>query len=176
VADVIEMTVEVPTRRASVEADDLRAQYLREYAGSLRLAYLLTGDRQAAEDLVQEAFVRIFSRPRRLQDASAFPAYIRRTITNLAFSRGRSANRERLRVERVAREDNAPDGAVAEDASCELLSALDVLPDRQRAAVVMRFWLDLGEREMAQILRCRPGTVKSLLSRALATLRGELDA
>jgi RNA polymerase sigma factor (sigma-70 family) len=65
---------------------------------------------------------------------------------------------------------------VGDDGSRELLSALDVLPDRQRAAVVMRFWLDLGEREMAQILRCRPGTVKSLLSRALATLREAMDS
>jgi RNA polymerase sigma factor (sigma-70 family) len=174
-AEVVDMTVEVAAARPALAADDLRAQYLHEYAGSLRLAFLLTGNAAAAEDLVQEAFVRIFSRPRRLQDPRAFPAYVRRTITNLAFSKGRSAARERLRNERVAGGMPSVVEVDLDASSRELLGALDVLPDRQRAAVVMRFWLDLGEREMSQILRCRPGTVKSLLSRALVTLREELD-
>ncbi len=166
----MKLGVELAPRVAAT--DDLRGRYLEEYPASVRLAYLLTGDRASAEDLVQEAFVRIFSKPRRIQDPQAFPAYVRRTITNLAFSRARSSRRERLREERVS---ISVDGEVPVDAdSRELLQALDVLPDRQRAAIVLRYWLDLSEREMADALRCRPGTVKSLLSRALETLRTEL--
>jgi RNA polymerase sigma-70 factor (sigma-E family) len=179
-AEAVDVTLEVVSLASPAPTADLEARYVEAYPSSLRLAFLLTGDRQSAEDLVQEAFVRIFSRPRRLQDPAAFPSYVRRTITNLAFSRGRSAARERLRTERAA---NAAVGSAGSDATQleldlsnrELLAALDVLPDRQRTAVVLRFWLDLGEREMAQLLRCRPGTVKSLLSRALATLRNELE-
>src|SRR5689334_19170417 len=100
-AEAVELGVELAPAYATT--DELRRRYLEHYASSVRLAFLLTGDRASAEDLVQEAFVRIFSRPRRVQDAAAFPTYVRRTITNLAFSRARSAKRERERVERAHR-------------------------------------------------------------------------
>ena len=174
-ADVVGVTLDLVSAEARASTLDLEGRYLAAYPSSLRLAYLLTGDRQSAEDLVQEAFVRIFSRPRRLKDPAAFPSYVRQTITNLALSRGRASARERVRTDRVAAEAASAVELDLDLSSRELLAALDVLPDRQRTAVVLRFWLDLGEREMAQLLRCRPGTVKSLLSRALETLRSELD-
>jgi RNA polymerase sigma-70 factor (sigma-E family) len=174
-AEAVELGAELA--RSTATSDELRRRYLEQYPSSIRYAFLLTGDRAAAEDLVQEAFVRIFSRPRRVQNAAAFPSYVRRTITNLAFSGTRTAARERQRTERAQRLA-LPSSETADEleaGSRDLLHALDVLPDRQRAAVVLRFWLDLSEREMAEVLRCRPGTVKSLLSRALDTLRTELD-
>ena len=175
-AETVKVTVEAVPLGARSASRDLEARYLEAYPASLRLAYLLTGDRQSAEDLVQEAFVRIFSRPRRLLEPAAFPGYVRKTITNLALSRGRSSARERVRMNRVAGEAPTTVDLDLDLSSRELLAALDVLPDRQRTAVVLRFWLDLGEREMAQMLRCRPGTVKSLLSRPLATLKTELES
>jgi RNA polymerase sigma-70 factor (sigma-E family) len=148
--------------------------YLRHADGAVRLAYLLTGDRALAEDLVQDAFVRLVGRLAHLRDEAAFEAYLRRTVVNLARSHWR-----RLGVERAyARRAGAPrpDASAAPDPDDRdaLWHALGALPARQRAALVLRFYEDLSERQIAEILRCRPGTVKSLVSRGLARLRTQI--
>jgi RNA polymerase sigma-70 factor (sigma-E family) len=152
------------------------AELYEQTAGDgLRLAYLLTGDRALAQDLVQDAFVRLAGRLAHLRDPGAFPAYLRRTIVNLARMQFR-----RRRVERafLARQAHMRPGLAAEPdlAEAEMLRvALMHLSARQRAAVVLRFYEDITDSQTAQILGCRPGTVRSLVSRAMKTLRQEVQ-
>jgi RNA polymerase sigma-70 factor (sigma-E family) len=148
--------------------------YLRHADGAVRLAYLLTGDRALAEDLVQEAFVRLAGRLVHLRDPGAFDAYLRRTVVNLSRSHFR-----RRRVERayLRREEGAfrPEAGQPDlDQRRDLWEALGKLSYRQRAALVLRFYEDLPEERIAEVLNCRPGTVKSLVSRGLEVLRTEM--
>jgi RNA polymerase sigma-70 factor (sigma-E family) len=146
--------------------------YARHVPDAVRLAYLLTGNRNLAEDLAQEAFVRMYGRFQDLRNPDAFPAYLRRTVVNLANSHFRRVKVERAYLEREGRMVEAP--AADPDDRQRVREALQRLPLRQRAAVILRYYEDLPEAQTAEILRCRPGTVKSLLSRGLDALRGEL--
>lgn len=139
--------------------------------GLLRTACLLTGDRHAAEDLVQEVLEQMYVRWRRID---GYPeAYARRALVN------RSANRWRLRGRRpeapLAHHDRAApdhsDGVAVRDT---VLAALRDLPPQQRAAVVLRYWDDLPVHEVAAALGCSDGTVKSNASRGLDRLRAVL--
>src|SRR5262245_13830358 len=147
--------------------------YARHGPAASRLAYLLTGDRATAEDLVQEAFVRVFGRFRDLRDPDAFEWYLRRTLVNLANSHFRRLRTEREYVRRRRVESPAP--SIPDVASRdEMWRALQRLPARQRGAIVLRFYEDLSEAATAEVLRCPAGTVKSLVSRGLARLRTEV--
>lgn len=162
---------------ATATSGRLGELYLRHADGAARLAYLLTGDREVAEDIVQDAFVRLAGRLAHLRDPTAFDAYLRRTVVNLSRSywRRKKVERAYLRREEAA---IAPDAQRAQSPSFEdrelLWRAMDGLSDRQRAAVVLRFYEDLSEADTAELLRCRPGTVKSLVSRGLAAMRQEI--
>lgn len=141
---------------------------------AVRLAYLLTGDAMLAEDLVQEAFIRLAGRLADLRNPDAFGAYLRTTLVNLArmHARRRRLEQRWLRREQAA---PAPEAELPDVATYEQMKqALLQLPERQRAALVLRYYEDLSERQIADILRCRPGTVKSLLHRGLAALRSEI--
>jgi RNA polymerase sigma-70 factor (sigma-E family) len=145
--------------------------YVRDAPGGIRLAYLLTGDRALAEDLVHEAFLRFVGRLHFVRDPEAFDGYLRRTIVNLSKNhfRRRAVERSYLaRETRAAEERHDPDVATYET----MRSALLTLPIRQRAAIVLRYYEDLPEAEIADLLRCRPATVRSLVARGLETLRG----
>jgi RNA polymerase sigma-70 factor (sigma-E family) len=145
--------------------------YARSAPGGIRLAYLLTGDRAVAEDLVQEAFVRFVGRLRFLRDPDAFEPYLRRTIVNLSKNHFRRRAVERAYLER--------EGPRAEGVSTDpdvatydtLRSALLRLPLRQRTALVLRYFEDLPDATIAELLRCRPATVRSLVARGLEALR-----
>jgi RNA polymerase sigma-70 factor (sigma-E family) len=156
------------------ERDRLADLYVAYAPEGIRLAFLLTGDRALAEDLVQEAFARLVGRLHHLRDPGAFGAYLRRTIVNLATSHFRHRRVERAYLEREAaapsREGNANE-ALDEEMHAVLLS----LPQRQRAAIVLRFYEDLSDIQTAEILRCSAGTVRSLVSRAMKTLREALE-
>lgn len=145
--------------------------YVRCAPGGFRLAYLLTGDRSVAEDLVQEAFVRFVGRLRFLREADAFDAYMRRTIVNLSKNLFRRRAVERRYLERHGREPEALSPEPGVSTYQTLRAALLGLPVRQRAALVLRYYEDLPEIQIAEILRCRPATVRSLISRGLHTLR-----
>jgi RNA polymerase sigma-70 factor (sigma-E family) len=140
------------------------------WSGLVRLGYALTGDLQLAEDLAQTAFARAYASWGRVRTADNPDAYLRRIVVN--------ANRNRFRRLRVGEVLTAtlPD-IVAGDNSDQrgdraaLAAALMQLPYGQRAAVVLRYWLDLSETETAAILGCSVGNVKSQASRALAKLR-----
>jgi RNA polymerase sigma-70 factor (sigma-E family) len=137
-----------------------------------RLAYLLTGDRALAEDLVHEAFVRMFGRFRDLRQPDAFRAYLRATVVNLARSHFRRRKVERAYLERAGR---TPPPASEDPADRrEMWDVLQRLQPRQRAAIVLRFYEDLTEAQTAEILGCEVGTVKSLVSRGLDRLRAEI--
>ena len=165
------------SRPAPIRAADARtavtALYQVHAVGLIRLAVVMTGDRQAAEDVVQEAFCGLFRRWAHLADKDKALSYVRSSALNGC----RSELRRRIRNERRASRDTAPaDAESAEYAALvgeehrEVLAALRRLPRRQREALVLRFYLDLSEPEIAAAMGISPGTVKSTTSRALAAL------
>jgi RNA polymerase sigma-70 factor (sigma-E family) len=148
--------------------------YERHAPAAGRLAYLLTGDRAQAEDLVQEAFVRMVGRFRHLRIPDAFDSYLRRTIVNLHTSQLRRKRFERAYLERQKHAPGLTDTMPDLGAREELWLALRRLPVRQRAAVVLRYYEDLSERDAADALRCSEAAVKSLVARGMETLREQI--
>ncbi len=155
-----------------IEGGVLADLYVRNAGGALRLAYLLTGDASEAEDLVQDAFVRLAGRLLHFRDPGGFDAYLRRTIVNLARSHFRRRAIERRFIERQTEAPplDAPDLSDRE----AMRRALMALPVRQRTAIVLRYFEDLSEADTAGLMRCRPAAVKSLVSRAMSSLRKTL--
>ena len=158
--------------RVDPERGAMAELYVRYMPAAIRLAYLLTGDRQQGEDLAHEAFVRCVGRFAHIRAREAFDAYLRRAIVNLHTSglRRRYVERAWLRTEgRRAAETTAsmPDVGASED----LWRALATLPARQRAALVLRYYEDLSERETATVLGCSVAAVKSLVARGSNGLR-----
>lgn len=145
--------------------------FAAQYASLVRLAGLLGAD--DPEDIAQEAFARLHSR--RLREDGAALGYLRATVCNLTRNRLRH-----LRLVRLRRPD-PPDPVPSSEHSVlvaeehrVLLDALDRLPRRQREALVLRYWLDLSEREIADAMGVSPGSVKTHASRGLAALRENL--
>ena len=161
---------------ATADTGRLGELYLRHADDAVRLAYLLTGDHALAEDLVQDAFVRLAGRLVHLRDPGAFQAYLRRTVVNLSHSHFRRRRVERAYLERERSSawlaPQWPDRPL-EDRE-DLWRALGRLSGRQRAALVLRFYEDLTERQTAKALGCAIGTVKSLVFRGLQALREEI--
>jgi RNA polymerase sigma-70 factor (sigma-E family) len=146
--------------------------YRAHLPGATRLAYLLTGDRAAAEDVAQDAFLRAASRLGGLRDDDAFGAYLHRAVVNGVRNRARRLKLERRHASAATPAPyDLPDVATRD----ALYAALLRLTHRQRAALVLRFYLDLSEADTAARLGCRPGTVKSTVSRGLAALRTYLS-
>jgi RNA polymerase sigma-70 factor (sigma-E family) len=145
--------------------------YARHAGEAIRLAYVLTGDRALAEDVVQDAFVKLAGRLAHLRDPGAFDAYLRRTVVNLANSHFRRKRLERAYLRRSAAEPPASGEVPDTDRRDELWRDLQRLPSRQKIAIVLRIYEDLPEQRVAEILGCRPGTVRSLVSRGVAQLR-----
>ncbi|MFJ6163790.1 SigE family RNA polymerase sigma factor [Micromonospora orduensis] len=141
----------------------------------LRYAVMLTGDPHQAQDLVQETMVRVQLNWRRVARADSPERYVRRMLTNqfVDWKRGSWMRRVLLRAEPdesvPAHVDHAQ-SAVDRD---QIWSWLSRLPRRQRATLVLRYYEDLPDAEIAEILGCAVGTVRSSISRALATLRAE---
>jgi RNA polymerase sigma-70 factor (sigma-E family) len=138
-----------------------------------RTAYLLTGDRADAEDLVQSALARTWGAWSRLEDVANAEAYTRTVLTRLAQRGWRRRARARVVVPEMATSDLGADVVRAE----AVRVALQSLPRDQRAVLVLRYFEQRSEAEIAVLLGCSPGTVKSRASRALARLRssGLLD-
>ena len=139
----------------------------------VRLAYALTGDAGHAEDLAQAAFARAYASWGRVKRAGDPDAYVRRIVINehrSLFRKHRVTEELRGDLTDTAGQQRGPEEQQA------LLDALRTLGPRQRAVVVLRYWLDLSEAETAAALNCSVGTVKSQASRALATLRKNATA
>lgn len=140
--------------------------YRAERVGMVRLAHLLTGSPTVAEDVVQDAFVRIYDV---LDDVDQPGAYLRRTVVNLCHSHHRHRG-----VEQRWQSRQPPPSADLPPELDETWKALATLPDRQREVLVLRFHLDLRVADIAALLDLPLGTVKSQIHRGLAALTKEL--
>lgn len=150
--------------------DTFVAFYCRTYRSLVLLAYATTGSVPEAEDIAQEACVQLY---RALSRVHAPEAWVRRAVISLSTTWVRRRSRDRL-FEPPHAESAVAVAAPPED-GVVVWHALSSLSVRQRHAVLLRYEADMSEREIAVILGCRPGTVKSLLSRALVKLRQEME-
>ena len=155
-----------------VDGDGDFAVFVRQHARSLfGTAYLLTGDGGRSEELVQDTLARLYPRWDRVVAAEAPLAYVRRALVNRFLSAQRRPAARELALSEL--HDQAAPGDLADGVTDRgmLSQLLRTLPERQRAALVMRYFHDLTDDEIATFLGCRPGTVRSLLSRGLEALR-----
>ncbi len=152
------------------------AAFVREHTPALlRTAYLLTGSSLAAEELVQDTLVHLYPKWERVESADIPLAYVRRSLSNgFVNSRRRASRREYAFADVPERPDLTDSPAQLADRD-EIWAGLTRLPDRQRAALVLRFFEDLDDSAAADALGCRVGTVRSLVSRGLATLREQMN-
>lgn len=142
-------------------------EFFREaWPGAVRLAGLLTQDRAVGEEIAQEAFAQMY---RTWGRAERPHAYLRTTLVNSCHNW-----RRHLQV-RQAKQPLLASPASSGLGADELADAVAALPFRQRAVIVLRYYADLSEAEIAEALGCRNGTVKSLASRALARLEKEIE-
>jgi RNA polymerase sigma-70 factor (sigma-E family) len=140
-----------------------------------RFAYLLCGDRYLAEDLVQEVLISTYRRWRRIAERGSPEPYLRTAIVRQLVSwRRRKSNSESPTA--VLRDAGRPDHADGYAERDEVWAALAGLTRQQRAVLVLRHYEGLPDAEIAEVLRCRPGTVRVHASRAAATLRDRLPA
>jgi RNA polymerase sigma factor (sigma-70 family) len=138
-----------------------------------RLAYMLTSDRDVAQDLVQDAFVKIGGKVLALRDLGHARAYLFRTVINLCRGRGRRLQRERRAILRLGLPSVVePPSTSGND---EIWMALLELPIRQRAALFLRYYEDASEQQAADALGCSLTALKSLVKRGLRTLRTQMN-
>jgi RNA polymerase sigma-70 factor (sigma-E family) len=143
----------------------------------IRIAAVMLGSRVSAEDAVQEAFCGLFRRWNQLADPAKALAYVRSAVMNRCRSELRSQARLERRTDRNHRPlgpDSPEQAAILGEEHRDVLAALRRLPDRQREALVLRFFMDLPESEIAAAMGVSHGTVKSTTSRALAALARQL--
>ncbi|MGI8662175.1 MAG: SigE family RNA polymerase sigma factor [Acidimicrobiales bacterium] len=154
-----------PRLRPPEPTDSITALFELQYTRLCRLAFLLTGEDGRAEEIVMEAFVRSIARWRSVREPET---YVRRAVVNLCRNRRRRAWTER----------HAPTPGEAAspppEPMGEVWTAVTRLPPRQRAAVVLRYWDDISEADIASVLGCSTGTVKSQLAKARASLERAL--
>ncbi|MFB7335945.1 SigE family RNA polymerase sigma factor [Streptomyces adustus] len=161
--------------RGSVRDEEFRAFVAGRWPRLMRTAFLLTGERHAAEDLVQSTLEKTFVAWRRVGSADDPEAYVRRVMINAHARRHRRKLREFL----APRDDSGLAHEIADtgdrisqaDDRNALLKALVQLPPRQRQAVVLRYWEDLTESQTAEAMGCSVGAVKSNAAKGIAKLR-----
>ncbi|GAA5057424.1 SigE family RNA polymerase sigma factor [Thermocatellispora tengchongensis] len=156
-----------------LDCDEFRAYVKTRGPALLRTAYQLTGHPADAEDLLQSALAKTYLAWDRIQDRAALDGYVRRAMVNINISWWRRRKLEEYPSEELPE----PPAHVApgnEPIHERLEEALDRLPDRMRAAIVLRYYEDMTEPEIAKTLGISVGTVKSTVSRAMAKLRGDL--
>ena len=149
-------------------------RFVREHTSDLlRTGYLLTGDSSSAEELVQDTLARLYPKWHLVESADVPLAYVRRSLANGFVNHTRRAARREFAVEYLPESIDESDAAGRLDDRDELWTMLRTLPERQRAALVLRYFHDLPDDEIATALGCREGTVRSLISRGLAALRDD---
>jgi RNA polymerase sigma-70 factor (ECF subfamily) len=171
-----EATLIARARRSDVSAYEELVRSHQEVA--FRAAYLVLRDAAEAEDAAQEAFVKAFHALDRFDPGRPFKPWLLRIVTNEALNALKAVRRRRTLAERYS-EASGPRGAAPSldaaalglERSRLLAQALDALQEEERLVISLRYFLELSEQEMAEALECRPGTVKSRLSRALERLR-----
>jgi RNA polymerase sigma-70 factor (sigma-E family) len=163
----------VETDRSEVLSD----LYREHYKSLVRLAALLLDDVPAAEEVVQDAFVQLHRAWGRVEDPSKRAAYLRSIVMNGARSRSRRrATGRRLEVVSSRTEVSAEASALQHEDRREMLAALRALPDRQRECLVLRYYLDLSEADIAATLGISAGSVKTHTHRGIAALERALEA
>ena len=165
------------TPSTEVDAPTFEQLYHTQRLALVRLAVLLVDEVPLAEDIVQEAFAELHTRWSRLQDVHKALAYLRTSVVN----RSRSALRRRRTARAYVPPHEPPEpspesGLVVAEDQREVLAAVRRLPERQRQVLVLRYWSELSEAEIAATLGISRGTVKSTASRALDTLEQVLGA
>jgi RNA polymerase sigma factor (sigma-70 family) len=147
----------------TTDAQSFEQFYAATYPKMLRLAAALLPSKPVAEDVVHDAYAKVFRKYPSIDEPGS---YVRRSIVNesTGFFRKRAVAAAKEPLIRASTDSEFVDHDV-------MLRVLDMLPTRQRAAIVLRYYEQCTEAEIASILRCRPGTVKSLLSRGIAALR-----
>ena len=152
----------------------ITAMYNAEYGSLVRMSAVLLGDVVAAEEVVQESFIAVYAAWRRLRDVDKAVPYLRRSVLN----RSRSLLRHRIAAGRPAAEPYPPGarhGAIAPFERPAVIAALRRLPPRQQEALVLRFYLELPEEEVAAAMKISRGAVQSLTARGTAALRAVLE-
>ena len=149
--------------------------YDAHIAGAVRFAYLVSGDESLAQDLAHDAFIRVTAKLGTLRSPDKVGPYLRTAIVNAHRTHLRKLQRER-RYLSTARDDGSrrseqPDVGARQ----EMTKALDLLPPRRRAAIVLRYYEDMTERQTADVLGCSVPAVKALVARGLETLRAALE-
>ena len=137
-----------------------------------RMAFLLCGDWHTAEDLAQTTLAKVFASWRRIRDGNAVSAYAMRTLLNSYLAESRKKRLGELLTSRPPERSVDPPSP---ELRMAVLAALDTLPPRARAVVILRYWADQNVDQTAALLGCTPGNVKSQSSRALDKLRLLLD-
>ena len=163
----------------SLDADALVARMFSEQGASLvRLARVFCDDRDAAEDLVQEAFIRLHRSAGSIRDLGRAPAFLRSIVINLARDhnrRGLMSLRHRASTVPTAPPSGPDDRAVHHEEADEVLTALRTLPERQRACLVLHYYEELSIAEVAETLRISMNSVKTHCRRGLASLESRLE-
>ena len=164
--------------RTNAERDEqVAALFDRHYVPMCRLAFVILGDHALAEEIVMEALLKTFAGWGRLREIDRADAYLRRAVVNLCRSRIRRKMIEvRVNAEARGRAPRAkPDwDPESHETNRLVMEAVRALPERQRAAVVLRYYDDLSESQIAEVLDCSVGTVKSQLSKARSKLEATL--
>jgi RNA polymerase sigma-70 factor (sigma-E family) len=151
--------------------EDFRSYVTGRSAALLRTAYLLTGNRADAEDLLQTALAKTYLSWDRIRDREAVDGYVRRVMVNTQTSWWRRRKVDEHPTDELPDRGAGRDGTADLDLHDALWTALATLPTRQRAMVVLRYYEDLSEAETARVMGVSVGTVKSTTSRALSKLR-----
>jgi RNA polymerase sigma-70 factor (sigma-E family) len=169
-------TVPVPADSGVVVAMEDFEDFVRAHLPSLlRTAFLLTGgDGPAAEDAVQETLTRLYPRWARVQQADHPLAYVRRSLINTYLNSVRSTSAREFVALDSADRGAGGDMTQAVGDRDQIRRLIRQLPERQRVALVLRYFDDLTDREVARAMGCRPGTARSLISRGLSAVRATL--
>lgn len=173
----MDAAADLPVGGVRLDADALViALFQAEGARLVQLARWFVDDRTAAEDLVQEAFLRLARSQHRIHDPDRAAAYLRSIVINLARDhnrRGLVSHRHRLPADPDDR--SAEDHAAADESRREVIAALRALPRRQRDCVVLRYYLELSVADIADTLGLSPNSVKTHLQRGLRSLKSVLE-
>lgn len=166
---------EISVRREHVitpQVVDLHSLYDEHWRYLVRLAVLLVDDAASAEDVVQDAFMALHKRAGTLRDPDAALAYLRTSVLNLSRSviRRRQVARKHLKVAEPQDAPSADHDVLIRDEHRAALRAVRALPRHQREVLILRYWSDLSERQIAETLGISQGAVKSAASRGIATL------
>lgn len=156
----------------------LEILFLRHQVRAVRTAFLILQDEAAAQDVVQETFLRLYQRIRHFDETQPFEPYLLRSVVHAALNLARRANKtmpfdgDLSEIEALLAGTDSPEVQIeAAQRSQQILTALNKLSPRQRAVIVQRYYLEMSEQEMSISLQAAPGTIKWLLNAARSRLR-----